>query len=53
MLKRSSLRLLTLGEIHLATELYGHSIRYNKVWVHQGSYLPFGMQENNMAMTPI
>lgn len=52
MLKKGGLRLLTPGEIRLATELYGRSIRYNRVWVHHGSYLPLGMQENNTAMTP-
>ena len=51
-LKRGSLRLLTSGEVRLATELYGYSIQYNRVWVHHGSYLPFGMQENNTALTP-
>lgn len=52
MLKRGGLRLLTSGEIRLATELYRNSIQYNRVWIHHGSYLPFGMQENNTAMTP-
>ncbi len=52
MLKKAGLRLLTLGEIRLATELYRDSIHYHRVWVHHGSYLPFGMQENNTAMTP-
>ncbi|ORM98853.1 type IV secretion protein Rhs [Pantoea septica] len=52
MLKRGGLRLLTSGEIRLATELYCHNIQYNRVWVHHGSYLPFGLQENNTAMTP-
>ncbi|WP_435946538.1 type IV secretion protein Rhs [Dryocola sp. BD586] len=52
MLKRGGLRLLTFGETSLAQELYGHTIQYNKVWIHHGSYLPFGMQENNTAMTP-
>lgn len=52
MLKRGKLRTLTSGEIRLAIELYGHSIQYHRVWVHHGSYLPFGMQENNTAMTP-
>lgn len=46
------LRLLTLGEINLAKTLYGFSIRYNEVWIHRGSYLPFNMQNFNTAMTP-
>lgn len=52
MLKRGGLRLLSSGEIYLAVELYGYNIHYSRVWVHHGSYLPFGMQENNTAMTP-
>ncbi|WP_145521651.1 type IV secretion protein Rhs [Yersinia aldovae] len=52
MLKRNSLRLLTSAEISLAMEIYGYAIEYSRVWVHHGSYLPFGMQENNTAMTP-
>lgn len=49
---RGGLRLLTSGEISLAHALYGSSIRYNKVWIHRASYLPFNMQANNFAMTP-
>ncbi|SEQ85622.1 hypothetical protein SAMN05216522_107154 [Rosenbergiella nectarea] len=52
MLLRGGLRLLTLGEIRLAIELFSHSIQYARVWIHHGSYLPFGMQGNNTAMTP-
>lgn len=51
-LKRGGLRLLTSGEIRMATELYGHSIQYNRVWIHHGGYLPFGIQSNNTAMAP-
>lgn len=43
---------MTPGEINLSRTLYGSSIRYNKVWVHRNSYLPFNMQANNYAMTP-
>ena len=49
---RGGLRLLTIGEMHLAQSLYGFSIRYNEVWIHRGSYFPFNMQFNNYAMTP-
>jgi hypothetical protein len=49
---RGGLRRLTLGEINLARTLYRFSIRYNEVWVHRASYLPFNMQANNYAMTP-
>lgn len=51
-IKRGSLRLLSLGEINLASTLYGYTIHYNKIWIHRGSYLPFNMQSNNTAMTP-
>ena len=52
MLNRGGLRILTTREISLAQELYSYSIRYNQVWVHHGSYLPFSMQDKNTAMTP-
>lgn len=45
-------RLLTIGEIHLAVTLYGYSIRYSNVWVHRESYLPFNMQPDDVAMSP-
>jgi len=51
-IKIGGLRLLTLGEINLAKTLYGLSIRYNEVWIHRGSYLPFNMQDFRTAMTP-
>ncbi|AOL14017.1 MULTISPECIES: hypothetical protein [Enterobacter] len=51
-IKIGGVRLLTLGEINLAKTLYGLSIRYNEVWIHRGSYLPFNMQNFRTAMTP-
>jgi len=51
-INRGGLRLLTLGEINLARTLYAFSIRYNEVWIHRSSYLPFNMQANNVAMAP-
>ncbi|MGU3525144.1 type IV secretion protein Rhs [Enterobacteriaceae bacterium C23F] len=51
-IERGGLRRLTLGEINLARTLYAFSIRYNEVWIHRGSYLPFNMQANDYAMTP-
>ncbi|WP_407438273.1 hypothetical protein [Lelliottia sp.] len=48
---RDGLRRLTLGEINLARTLYSFSIRYNEVWIHRASYLPFNMQASNYAMT--
>jgi len=52
MLKRDGLRILTTGEISLAKELYSFTVRYNEVWVHHGSYLPFNLQNKDTAMTP-
>jgi hypothetical protein len=46
------LRLLTLGEINLASSLYGFSIHYNQVWIHLESYLPFNLQNPVQAMSP-
>ncbi|WP_246316608.1 type IV secretion protein Rhs [Scandinavium goeteborgense] len=51
-INRGGLRLMTLGEINLARTVYGFTIRYNEVWIHRASYLPFNMQQNNVAMTP-
>lgn len=51
-IKRGGLRRLTLGELHLATTVYAFSIRYNEVWIHRESYLPFNLQSENYAMTP-
>lgn len=46
------LRRLRLGEINLASSLYGFSIHYNQVWIHKESYLPFNLQSNLQAMSP-
>ncbi|TKV08983.1 hypothetical protein FDX19_13595 [Citrobacter sp. wls619] len=45
-------RTLTSGEITLAKQLYKDSIDYDKVKIHNESYLPFDMQRDNVAMTP-
>jgi len=50
--KEGSLRLITPGEIRLAKEVFGNTISWNKVWIHHDSYLPFGLQNKNTAMTP-
>lgn len=47
-----TLRRMTLGEITMARRLYGDSIVYSRVWIHCDSYLPFGLQKQNYAMTP-
>lgn len=51
-LKEGQLRLMTLGEIAMARQVYNNSIAYNRVWIHCESYLPFGLQNENFAMTP-
>lgn len=50
--KEGTLRLLTLQEIALAHTVFGGSINYSRVWIHCDSYLPFGMQRRDTAMTP-
>lgn len=45
-------RQLTTGEIALAKNLYGYSIKYSQVWVHRESYLPFNLQPVDVAMSP-
>ena len=45
-------RLITMGEIALARSLYGYGLRYNKIWVHRESYLPFNLQPIDVAMSP-
>ncbi|MEZ6876684.1 type IV secretion protein Rhs [Enterobacter sp. KBR-315C3_2022] len=51
-IKPGGLRLLTLGEINLASSLFDFSIHYSQVWIHRGSYLPLNLQDNLTAMTP-
>lgn len=43
---------MTLGEIAMARRIFGDSIAYNRIWIHCDSYLPFGLQKQNYAMTP-
>lgn len=47
-----SVRKLTIGEVALARSVFGNRIDYEKVKIHHGSYLPFGLQGENVAMTP-
>lgn len=51
-LKEGGVRLLTPGETELAKSVFGSTIEYNTVWIHNDSYLPFDMQNENTAMTP-
>lgn len=48
--KDGSLRLMTLGEIKMAKEIFRDTIIYSKVWIHKGSYFPFGLQKKWVAM---
>jgi len=43
---------LTTGEIAMARLVFGDSVDYAKVKVHNGEYLWFGMQPDDTAMTP-
>lgn len=50
--QEGGLRRLRLGEINLASSLYGFSIHYNRVWIHLESYLPLNLQQTDIGMTP-
>lgn len=50
--REGGLRRLRLGEINLASSLYGFSVHYNQVWIHLESYLPFDLQNPLQAMSP-
>lgn len=52
LIKEGTLRLMTLGEITLAREIFGSSIVYPRVWIHCDSYLPFGLQGKGYGMSP-
>ncbi len=51
-IKPGGVRLITMGEIALASSLYGERLRYNQIWVHRESYLPFNLQPVDVAMSP-
>lgn len=50
--EEGTLRLITLGEISMARQIFGKSIVYNRVWIHCDSYLPFGLQGKHVGMSP-
>jgi hypothetical protein len=50
--RRDLARALTAGEIAMASALFGDAIDYSAVRVYRRSYLPFGLQPRNCAMTP-
>ena len=45
-------RKITQGEIILAQQVFGRSIKYGDVNIYKGSYLPFDLQDINTAMAP-
>lgn len=45
-------RPLTMGEIAMARSVFRDAIDYERVRVVRGSFLPFGLQDQNTAMTP-
>ncbi|MBH1929892.1 hypothetical protein [Serratia rubidaea] len=45
-------RKLSTGEITLSRYIYKNSIDYSRVMVHNGSYFPFGLQNEDTAVTP-
>ncbi|WP_163369114.1 type IV secretion protein Rhs [Klebsiella aerogenes] len=51
-IKPGGTRLITTGEIGLSRALYNCGIRYNTVWIHRESYLPFNLQPIDIAMSP-
>lgn len=47
-----TLRLMTTGEISMASEIFRGNIVYPRVWVHCDSYLPGGLQGKYVGMSP-
>jgi len=45
-------RPLTAGEVAMARLIFKDSINYSTVKIHNEEYLPFGLQDNDTAMTP-
>lgn len=52
MAKEGALRLLTPGEIQLGRKVFSETITWHKVWIHHDSYLPLGLQNQSVAMSP-
>ena len=52
MAKEGTLRLLTPGEVRLGREVFSETITWHKVWIHHNSYLPLGLQNQKVAMSP-
>lgn len=45
-------RPLTAGEIEMCQMIFKDAIDYRLVYVHKGEYFPFGLQDDDTAMTP-
>jgi len=50
--KEGRVRTLTIGEVALASSIYGDKINYYRVRINKRSYLPFGLQNEWTAMSP-
>lgn len=49
---KNNYRPMTAGEIRMARALFQNAINYSAVKVYNGDYLPFGLQNGRVAMTP-
>jgi hypothetical protein len=49
---KNNYRPMTAGEIRMARALFQNAINYSAVKVYNGDYLPFGLQNSRVAMTP-
>ena len=49
---KGAARALTPGEIKMLRPIFKNSIFYEEVYVHNGDWLPFGMQDDETIMTP-
>jgi hypothetical protein len=49
--KENRVRRLTTDEIALAKTVFSTTVQYHKIWIHKGSYLPLGLQDEHTAMS--
>lgn len=45
-------RKITDNELKLAKSIFGNSLNYSKVYVHDSGWFPFGLQSKSTAVTP-
>lgn len=50
--KEDGFRNLTAGELRIARTVFKDAINYGMVKVYNGEYFPFGMQDDDTAVTP-